>query len=49
MEALKTLCGNDKQYVLAMVALSQSGPSGVLLAKQKSHKLVTVVENFKKL
>ena len=29
MEALKTLCGNDKQYVLAMVALSQSGPSGV--------------------
>ena len=29
MEALKTLCGNDKQYVLAMVALSQSGPIGV--------------------
>lgn len=28
MQALKTLC-NDKQYVLAMVALSQSGPSGL--------------------
>ncbi len=30
MRALKTLCGgNDKQYVLAMVALSQSGPAGL--------------------
>ncbi len=43
MDALKALCGgNEKQYVLALVALSQSGPLAVL---KTTGSLVDGVEN----